>query len=176
MATKDFAAQLLDKLRQLDQESMRHFYEMGQMLHSFKVDKLYKLLGYDSFQAMIEEEMSFGVTTAHNYANTYKHFKRLGYTAKESHELLYEFGIRRMSQILPELKDKIGVRAMRNRVENSKQVISFWLDPAEHDEVMKALIAMGGEISETGYSLQNSSASLLAMARVINAPHNKKAA
>lgn len=175
-SVRAYAARLLDELKELDRTVTGAYYEMGRILASIRRDELYVPLGYESFSALIEEEMSFTAGTAHGYASVYEHFRRLKYTKKEAVEFIHNFGLRNMMRIMPDINDKIGPRAMKNRVAALDQsILSFWLHSAEIEEVREALIKMGAERKDTG-RLMHTSEALLGMARKINGTKSVKAA
>jgi len=166
--SRQYAEQLLDRLIELDRTVSAAYYEMGQLLFSIREGRLYELIGYKSFNELVEEELSFSVATAANYAKVYSDFKRLKYNKTEALIFLENFGLKNIAKILPKTNEKIGVRAMSNRVKalDEKQ-ISFWMHEAEYEEVQIALEKMGAIKNETGRYM-NSSDALVAMARKIN--------
>lgn len=175
-SARTHAGQLLDKLKLLDRTTTRAYYEMGQILHSFRESKLYDVLGYPSFAAMIEEELSFTLGTATGYAALFGHFKRLRYNKTESLKLLETFGIRHLKNVLPKVKAKVGTRAIKSRIEAlGEHQMTFWMRDPEFKEVTKALKAMGAEVDEKGRFI-NSSEALIAMACQINGTSHRKAA
>ena len=111
-----YAKQMLDRLVAIDHATVEAYYEMGAILAAIEEGKLYDLLGYSSLKALIDEELSYTDSTAYRYKNTYKHFKRLKYTKNEALKLLREVGFTHMSDILPSMKENIGIRAIKNRI------------------------------------------------------------
>jgi hypothetical protein len=171
-----FAIQLLDRLVELDKQVTSAYYEMGRLLSSLRRDKLYELIGYDSMAELVEEELSFTYSTACRYIMVYDHFQRLKYTKSEAINAINEFGLRHMTQILPKLNQKAGIRALKNRVaEIGDTQISFWMHESEMEELRQALIKMGASELDTG-RLSHSSEAVLAMARKINGTKLKAAA
>ena len=167
--TQAYANSMLDQLRQLDQFTQHAFYEMGRILNAFSRDRLYKIIGYDSLGALIEEELSFTPSTASAYIKLYKNCKRLQYSDKEAVKIINEFGMRHLNAILPKETQKIGTRAIANRIKalDEKQ-FTIWLHKKEYSEVEQALMKMGA-IKEDSGRWKNSSDALLNMARAVNA-------
>ena len=173
---KKYAEQLLDTLVNIDRTTHIAYYEMGRILHIFKNDKLYEVLKYPSFKAMVEEELSYSYGVALGYSGMYMHLKRLNYNKAEALDLLEKFGLRRLKQVLPKLNTKIGVRAFGNRVDElDEHQLSFWMRGPEYEEVVTALETCGAMLSEGGNYL-NSSEALVTMAREINGTAKKRAA
>ena len=172
--TEQYALNLLDKLIDLDQQTTAAYYEMGRLLTAFKRDKLYTLIGYDSLGALIEEELSFHKTSAAAYMRVYENCCRLKYTKNEALDILNKFGLTHLNQVLPKIKQKIGTRALKARIDSlDEKQVTFWMHEKEWDEVERALVAMGGIKNENGRWM-NSSEALIEMARAING--HKKAA
>lgn len=160
---------MLDTLISLDEQMTRAYYEMGQILHAFKESKLYTVMGYESFSHMVEEELSFGITTAHKYANTFGHFKRLGYKKNEAIELITEYGLAHMHDVLPDMKTKVGTRAIGKLIEAiTLYPITFTMDANEIVEAEQALLLLGAELTDEGRFLHSTPA-FMAMVRSINA-------
>lgn len=173
---EEYAKKLLDSLVELDRKTQSAYYEMGRILYSLRQGKLYDILGYDSMAHLIEEELSFSAGTASTYAKAYREFARLNYHKLEALNMLEQFGLRHMARILPSLDTKIGVRAMKNRVEQlDEKQLTIWLHGKEYDEVATALEIVGGERDENG-RWKNSSEAILALARNVNKNGRKKVA
>jgi hypothetical protein len=143
--TKDVLAarKLLDQLKELDRLVHRAYFEMGRILSALKHHKLWDVLGYESFQHMIEEELTVTPSTCHCYIAVYDHSRRLKYTDKETVNNIEEIGLRVLSRLLPTMKEKIGVRALANRKEQLERSVSFWLTPDEMYELESLLIDHG---------------------------------
>lgn len=166
--TKQYAAKLLDTLRELDYQTVSAYYDMGNIIASIRHGKLYDALGYDTLPELVEEELSFSYASASTYAAMFNHFKRLHYNKHESVGILKDFGLTHMCQILPSMKDKLGVRAIKNRIEALDQnQINFTLTNAELDECHRALKRMGATMTDAGRYL-NSSSALMHMIRAVN--------
>lgn len=169
MSTDTYAKKLLDTLIELDKRTQAAYYEMGRILYSLKQGKLYDVLGYESMSHLIEEELSFTISTAFSYSKLYSEFARLNYHKLEAVNMLEQFGMRHMTQVLPKLKTKIGVRAMKNRIEElDEKQLTIWMHSKEYNEVAKALESVGGMRDKAG-RWKNSSEAILEMARVVNA-------
>jgi hypothetical protein len=164
-----FARRTIDRLRELDQQTHAAYYEMGQLLSTIKHGEMHKWLGYDSFAHLVEEELSFTSGTAHRYASTYQHFKRLGYNKTESLKLMNEFGITDMSEYLPSAKNKVGVRAIKARIDERRakqKEITFWMTAEDHQVVLKALKKCGCTVHDSG-KLNNSSIALVNLSKMV---------
>ena len=165
---KAYAGQLLDRLIELDQQTQSAYYEMGQLLSAIKNNKLYELLGYNSFKEIVEEELSFTDSTAARYANTYDHFRRLHYTKKEALDMIQMFGYTHMADILPTVNDKIGKRAIRTRIDKlGKHQVNFMLNDQQYDTFLQTFESLGAEYSESG-RMVNSSEVFLALLKAAN--------
>ena len=171
--SREYANKLLDQLIDLDKQTTAAYYEMGRILYVIKTSKLYEVLGYESLTHLIEEELSFTASTAHNYRNVYQQFVRLNYHRTEALSMMDKFGLKHMAQVLPKLKTKIGVRAMKNRVDEiDEKQLTIWMPKKDYEEVAKALTSVGGMRDEAG-RWKNSSEAILEIARIIN-KHNGK--
>lgn len=171
--TRKYAEKLLDQLIVLDKQTTAAYYEMGRILYSIKQGKLYDVLGYESMSHLVKEELSFTTSTAHGYSKMYKDFARLSYHKVEALAMLDQFGLKHMNKVLPTIKTKIGMRAMKNRVAQlDEKQLTIWMHQDEYDEVAKALTSVGGIRDEAG-RWKNSSEAILEMARIIN-KHNGK--
>lgn len=147
-SAKQHAGELLDKLKEIDAKTAKAYYEMGQILSSLEHGDLYREIGYPSFFAMVEEELSFAPSTALCYLHTYRHFKRLKYKKSEALDLIHKYSFTRVSHVLPTLKQAISSRAMRNQVTADRErasVVSFMLTKEERTRLENLLIAYGAE-------------------------------
>lgn len=140
---------------------------MGQILSAISHGKLFDILGYDSMSGLVEEELSFSASQAQRYLHTFRHFKRLGYTKTEALELIGEFSFTHMSAYLPNAKDKVGKRAIKNAIdkqlEESKQ-INFQLNGKDPKLLVDVLRLHGAEPTESG-RLMGSSEALMSLVR-----------
>jgi hypothetical protein len=163
---KKYAAQLLDRLVELDQQVHGAFYEMGQILSAIAHGKLYDILGYDSMGHLITEELSFSNSQGFRYLHTFRHFRRLGYSKTEALDLINEFSFSHMSRYLPTANGKVGKRAVGNaiakQIEQAQQ-INFQLKKSDLDLLKRVLISLGAEEREG--RLMHSSEALIALAR-----------
>ncbi len=165
---KQYAAQLLDRLKHLDYETSSAFYEMGQILSAIAHSKLYDVLGYTSLAELVEEELSFTNTTAYKYLHTYRHFRRLGYTKTEALDLIRTYSFTNVARWLPTATVKVGKRAVGNAVHKmlvERQQINFCLSAEDREYLIKALKQFGAE--ETDYRLQHSSEALVALCKAV---------
>lgn len=168
MNDKKYLAKLLDQLVDLDTQTSKAYYEMGQILYTFWAGQAYKLIGYDSLAHMIEEELSFGANTGHRYMHTYRHFQRLHYSKTEALKMIKEHGWSHICDILPKEHTKIGSRAMTTRIEELDEIqLNFTLTFKEYDEAADALIIMGASETDAG-RLQHSSEAFMGMVRGTN--------
>jgi hypothetical protein len=167
MNQKQYAANLLDRLRSLDDQVTGAFFEMGQILSGIEHGKLWELLGYQSFGHLVEEEMSFTAGTAGKYYHTYRHMKRLGYTKVESLDLIRSFSFTRIAEWSAKAKVKVGKRAVGNAIEKileNKHQINFTVNKEEYELINRVLKAYGAEQSESGRWLNSTPAFVDAMA------------
>jgi hypothetical protein len=163
MANRDYAEKLLDRLVELDYQTVEAYYDMGSIISSMRHGKLYETLGYDSMAHLVEEELTFGPSTASRYASMFRHFKRLHYSKPEAIELLKKFGLTHMADVLPKMSDKIGQRAIKNRIDALDQhQINFTLTRAELEKTNRALLKNGAVMGELG-RWKNSSEAFMEM-------------
>ena len=170
----EYAKKLLDSLIEYDKRTQAAYYEMGRILYSLRQGKLYDILGYDSMSHMVEEELSFTSGTAFSYIGLYREFARLNYHKLEAINMLQQFGMKHMYKVLPKLKTKIGVRAMKKRGDDiDEKQLTIWLHEKEYNEVAEALEMVGGMRDDTG-RWKNSSEAILELARAVNKKGGKK--
>lgn len=156
---EQFARKMLDNLIELDYSTVESYYEMGSIISSMLHGKLYEIIGYGSMSALIEEELSFTASTGLKYGQMYQHFRRLKYTKHEAVELLQKFGLTHMVAVLPKMKDKIGERAIRDRINKlDTYQVGFTLTGAELKQAEAALQKMGAEKTDIGRWLHSSDA------------------
>jgi hypothetical protein len=159
MANRDYAAKLLDRLVELDYQTVEAYYDMGSIISSMQHGKLYETLGYDSMAHLVEEELTFGPSTASRYASMFRHFKRLHYLKPEAIELLKKFGLTHMADVLPKMNDKLGPRAIKNRIDALDQhQINFTLTRADVEKTKRALLKNGARQSKDGRWMNSSEA------------------
>lgn len=149
MASKEQERQaraLLDRLIELDHQTVEAYYDMGSIISSMQHGELYKLIGYSSMRELIDEELSYTPSTGYKYAIMYRRFRQLKYTKIEAMKLLKKYGISHVYQVLREIKDKIGDRAFGNRVKAiDVHIIGFQLTGEQlalAHEVLKKFGAM----------------------------------
>jgi len=161
-----YAAKLLDRLINLDQQVHGAFYEMGQILSAIAHGKLHDILGYESTGHLIDEELSFSKSQGYRYLHTFRHFKRLGYNKTEALDLINDFSFTHMAKYLPTADQKVGKRAISNaiakQIEQGRQ-INFQLKQKDLELLKRVLISLGAEDREG--RLMNSSEALMALAR-----------
>lgn len=150
-ATRKAAVPILNRLRELDQQTTKAYYEMGQLLCAIRRDKLYEQLGYDTFSMLIEEELSFSHGTAGQYIIMYTRFQQLGYTKKEALALLYECGYTDVCRYLHQAERKVSIRAVRKRIQEMRAEfvqINFGLTKKDYQLVKRVLIEYGADPKE----------------------------
>jgi hypothetical protein len=59
-----YAAQLLDKLIELDYQTVEAYYDMGSIISSMQHGKLYEHLEYTSMTELVENELTYTPSTA----------------------------------------------------------------------------------------------------------------
>jgi len=162
-----YARKLLDRLIEIDQTVVGHYYEMGRILSSINHGKLTELLGYESLAHLIEEELSFGTGTGYKYMNVYRHLRRLKYNKTEALELLDEFGITQLYAWLTRATTKASKRTIYSDLKSIgvPVTIGFCLKPDDRKRVTVLMDTMGAEWSEHG-RLNNSSKLFMEMVAV----------
>jgi hypothetical protein len=174
MAKRKQAEAMLDRLIELDYQTVEAYYDMGSIISSMQHGRIWEILEYNSMSHLVEEELTYTPTTAFKYATMYRHFRRLHYLKHEAVDLLKRFGLTHMCDVLPKMKDKIGVRAIKKRIDAIDELqLNFTLHGNEVDELRQALRTMGARPSENG-RWADSSIALLRMAREINKNQNQK--
>ena len=166
--TTAYANKLLDKLIGLDDQTTRAYYDMGQILSAFRNNKLYDVLGYTSMSHLVEEELSFTISTGLRYAKLFDDLRRLHYNKKESLALMKKCGFSHLCDVMPGVKDKIGLRSIRKRIAKLQQhQINFTVNDAEYAEYHRALAKLGAMRSEGGRYV-NSSQTFMDMVKEVN--------
>lgn len=161
-----YAREMLDKCRELDQLVHGAYYDMGRILSAILHGKLYEMLGYDSMGDLIDEELSFSRSQGFRYLHTYRHFRRLGYTKTEALDLIDEFSFTYMSKYLPQASDKVGKRAVKNAIDkllSEARQINFQLNEKDLKLLINVLKDYGAEPKDG--RLMNSSFALIEMAK-----------
>lgn len=152
--SRQYAAMMLDKLKHLDSSTQLGYYEMGRILSAIYKDKLYDVLGYESFKHMVEEELSYSVTTAYKYRLTYERFRELGYNKNEALQLINDFGHTNMARVLPEITHKIGKRAIKARLDAmTEHYMNFKVQDVDYEWVLAVFTDFGAVYSEHGRML-----------------------
>lgn len=174
MADSAYAKKLLGRLVELDYQTVEAYYDMGSIISSMQHGKIYDVLGYDSMTHLVDEELTYTPSTAFKYASMFRHFRRLHYFKPEALTILKKFGITHMCEVLPRMKDKIGVRAIKSRIDSIDQnQINFTLTNKELDECHQALTKMGATRSDGGRYM-DSSVAFMGMIDIVNTkPHLK---
>ena len=164
--SEEYAAKMLDQLRDLDATVHGAYWEMGRILSSLAHGKLYDLLGYESMGHLIEEELSFSASQGYRYLHTYRRFLQLGYSKTEALSLINEFSFSHMSRYLPTANQKVGKRAIGNaiarQIEEAKQ-INFQLNSRDLALLKRVLISLGAE--DRDGRLMHSSDALIALVK-----------
>jgi hypothetical protein len=169
MADKGYAKKLLDRLVELDYQTVEAYYDMGSIISSMQHGNLYELLDYNSMGELVEGELTYTPSTAGKYGAMYRHFRRLHYLKHEAIALLKMFGLTHMCDILPNVTDKLGSRAIKNRIDAiDEHQINFTLTGKQLKDCHKALASLGAEQSDAG-RYKNSSEAFMAMVDQANA-------
>lgn len=156
---KVYAKKLLDRLVELDYQTVEAYYDMGSIISSMQHGKLYEMLDYTSMGELIDNELTYTPSTGGKYAQMFRHFRRLHYLKHESVTLLKKFGLTHMCDVLPSMTDKIGTRAIKNRIDAIDQhQINFTLTQEQLDKTHRALIKHGATRSDEGRWLNSSEA------------------
>lgn len=166
--TAQYAAQMLDKLRDLDRMVHGAYYDMGRILSAIAHGHLYDALGYDSMGDLIDEELSFSRSQGFRYLHTYRHFRRLGYNKTEAMDLIANFSFTNMSYYLPKAAQKVGKRAVSTAIErmlDESRQINFALNHNDLGLLVKALSEFGAENKDG--RLLHSSAALMEMVKTV---------
>lgn len=138
------AQAILDRLVELDAQTVEAYYDMGSLLASIQHGELFKILGYESMTHLIEEELTYSPATAFKYSGVYRRFRQLHYTKVEAVKLLQKHGISPVSRVLMKLKDKVGNRAFAKRVADlDVHVIGFMLNGEQFARARQILIQHG---------------------------------
>lgn len=171
---RQYAAKLLDQLRDLDATVHGAYYDMGRILSAIGHGQLYDVLGYDSLGHLIEEELSFSNSQGYRYLHTFRHFRRLGYTKTEALDFINEFSFTYVSKVLPGIKEKVGKRAFKNAIERllreAKQ-INFQLSESDLKLLIKVLKEFGAEPQDG--RLMGSSDALVQLCKTYEFDHMK---
>lgn len=173
----EYAEKLLDRLIELDFQTVEAYYDMGSIISSMQHGKLYELLEYTSMTELVEENLTYTPSTAFKYGSMFRHFRRLHYLKHESVELLKKFGLTHMCEILPKINTKIGVRAIKNRIDAiDDHQINFTLTGEQLNKAHQALKKMGAMQADNDGRWLNSSEAFMHMVNNINAMDIEKEA
>jgi len=176
MKTREYAAKILDQLIALDKAVQAAYYDMGQLLHALYEGNLHEVLGYDSFTALVDEELVHKHNTVHTYRKMYKRFSELHYNRKDAIALLNEYGVTALSKVLPDMNTKLSMRGVKRRIDALDITqINFQLHDDELEEAHKALFKMGASQSDDG-RFAGSSEAFMEMVRLVNQKSTKKVA
>lgn len=177
MSTRTQASAMLDRLVQLDYQTVEAYYDMGSLISSMQHGNIWEVLEYTSMTHLIEEELTYTPSTASKYASMFRHFRRNHYVKQEATDLLKKFGLTHMCAILPSINSKLGSRAIKNRIAAIDQnQINFTLSNAELDQCHKALERMGALQSDNGRYKNSSEAFMQMVTGVLSAPILKQVA
>jgi len=170
-----YAEKLLERLIELDFQTVEAYYDMGSIISSMQHGRLYELLDYNSMGELIESNLTYTPSTGGKYASMFRHFRRLHYLKHEAVDLLKKFGLTHMCEVLPNMNDKIGQRAIKNRIDAIDQhQINFTLNNAQLEKCHEALEKLGAEKSDLG-RYKNSSEAFMAMVERVLANGNAPA-
>lgn len=165
--SRQYAADLLDRLKEIDRGTVEAYYEMGRILAAMYKQELYDLLGYTSMTAMIDEELSYSATTAHKYMATYLHFKRLKINKAEALKLMHKHGYTVLTRVMPKMKPTADPRYVKRVVQKAVNVehkrckqVNFQMTEDEWLLLIDALGEYGAEWD--GKRLLHASEALLA--------------
>jgi len=179
MATpKEHAAQLLDRLVELDQVVNGHCYEMGQILSAIEHGRLWQVLGYQSFAHLVDEELTFSAQTGYNYMHLYRGLRRLKYSKLESLSLIRRFGMWRMLQYLRVAKSKETLKKISTTIQQIREntrTVAFSLSKDDYAEVMSLLHQLGLEHGPSGRAM-NLSETFLQLVEIVKDVGISKAA
>lgn len=168
MITRKQATAMLDRLVELDFQTVEAYYDMGSLISSMQHGNLYEALEYESMGELIENELTYTPSTGFKYATMFRNFRRLHYLKSEAINLLKKFGLTHMCAVLPKMNDKIGERAIKKRIDQLDQnQINFTLNNRELEQCHQALASMGAVRSGDG-RFHNSSCAFMDMVREVN--------
>lgn len=171
------AAAMLDRLKELDYQTVEAYYDMGSLISSMQHGNVWELLEYTSMAHLVEEELTYTPSTAFKYANMYRHFRRNHYIKLEATNLLKRFGLTHMCEVLPDINSKLGSRAIRNRIDAIDQnQINFTLTNAQLTKCHQALEKMGALQSDSGRYKNSSEAFMQMVTGVLKTPKLKAVA
>ena len=149
------ANKLLKQLREHGSALGGSEFELCQIFSAFKSQRLYELLGYESYGDFIDNaETNYPPYKAALAARVYEHSRRLKYKKSEMIEMLSVVGLVQTNRILRALDSKITLSSVRRRSREyykKHAQINFVLDPDTLDRFESLLIEHGMEISESGY-------------------------
>lgn len=75
------------KLSELRRSSQKHFYEIGELLHRIRDQRLFEVKGYGSFEAFLEREVNLGQQFCLQAVRIYETFLPAAVTAHGFHRL-----------------------------------------------------------------------------------------
>lgn len=176
-ADRNYVNKLLDRLIELDYQTVEAYYDMGSIISSIQHGGLYKVIGYNSMVELIEAELTYTPSTGFKYAKMYRHFRRLHYLKHEAIDLLKKFGLTHMCTILPNINGKISQRAIKKRIDEiDEHQINFSLTSEELEKAHKALKNHGAVMSDEGRWINSSEAFMEMVEQHTNGKSKLKAA
>ena len=156
-----FAEQMLDKLKKIDRDTQRAYYEMGQILLAINKNKLFGVLGYSSFGELVEEELSFSRGTATTYMYVYRRFSELKYNKTEAITALQAFGCAPMQVYLRKATQKVSFTTLKKhmkKLHEEQRQMTFWLSRKKYERLKAYLEANGAQMTDQGRLMHTSDA------------------
>ncbi len=164
-----YANRMLDKLIKLDEKLVGMHYDMGQILYAIYASNLSDVMGYGSFKDMVEEELTFSVSTAHHYRKLFANFRRLKYPKDKALKLVKKFGMTAMCKVMPHMTASLGDQAIKARIAGlDENQINFTLTNAQLKSAHQALHRKGATQSKDGRRIHSSEA-FMTMVHEVNA-------
>lgn len=152
--------QLATTLREHLRGVARDTFAAAQILTAFKQQRLYEIIGFDSFAEFVEDTgITASVGQAHTYV--YEHAKRLKYTKVETIEIIESFGLHQSARLLSQQDRKVALSTLQRKsvaYAREHNQVNFVLAPDELRLLEDTLAAHGMYYTETGTRMNKTEA------------------
>lgn len=159
--------QLIQKLHKHLEQRATETYEICQILASVRAQRLYEMLGYDTFDEFCtESQLSISTPMAHIHCRCFELLKELKYKKAESLEILSEMSVHELTKVLRGLDRKVKLSTLKRHAleyyrEHSQ--LNFTFDADKLARVEAILAEYGLDYTEAGTRRGASEALLAAL-------------
>lgn len=161
--------EMVQQLRSYAETGAVNTYETCQILTAFRDQKLFELLGYETFQEFVtESDIGMGYGVASKHCTFFTHANNLGYKRAEVIEVVREFGLMHALRLLRMAQKKVALSTLQRwsaEYYAEHRTMTFTLDEKQESELEAVLMEYGMEVTEAGYR-SHATEALLAMAGI----------